>query len=351
MRILLSHVSSWPEVRRGGERYLHELGAALGRAGHDVRIVSTGPTAARDEVMGVPVTRYRRRHDDPFRAEAAFARRVRFANALRDLDVWHALGTADAAAAAHRGRRRATRAVYTDLGGPMRSYRSTRPDHKAFEYAVAKLDAYVCLSQATNALLATNYGRDGVVVNGGVDIAHFHARGERSERPTVLFASANDEPRKNLPLLLAAFDAVLTTAPNARLVLAGPGDPQPALRDASSRVRAATDVLGPDANLVDAYSSAWVTVLPSMREAFGLVLVESLACGTPIVAVEGSGGPAEIVRPGIGELATEASPTALADALVRSFALTDRDACRLEATSRYSWDDAIVPQLLAVYER
>ncbi|MEY2469223.1 MAG: hypothetical protein QOF21_1921, partial [Actinomycetota bacterium] len=33
MRILLSHVYSWPEVRRGGERYLHELGAALVEAG------------------------------------------------------------------------------------------------------------------------------------------------------------------------------------------------------------------------------------------------------------------------------------------------------------------------------
>ena len=108
-------------------------------------------------------------------------------------------------------------------------------------------------------------------------------------------------------------------------------------------------MLDPATDLVDAYSSAWVTVLPSMREAFGLVLVESLACGTPIVAVAGSGGPAEIVQPGIGVLASEATRSALAAAIAQALDLDDRDACRREATQHYGWDEAIVPLLLEVY--
>lgn len=349
MRILLSHVYAWPEVRRGGERYLHEVGAALLRAGHDVAIATTAPTASTDEILGVPVTRYARKGDDLFAQEKAFARTLSRRNLLRSLDVWHALGTADAAAAARHGRRRHTRSVYTDLGGPLRSYRESREDHAAFEYAVENLDAYVCLSDATRTLLRDDYARDGVTVHGGVDVAHFHPRCDRSATPSVLFTSALDEPRKNLALLLEAFDELLDDT-NARLVLAGPGDPAAVLDGASDRVRQAVEVLDPATDLVDAYSSAWVTVLPSMREAFGLVLVESLACGTPIVAIAGSGGPAEIVKPGIGALATEATRVALAAALRDGLALSDRDACRREATTHYSWDDAIVPQLLRVYE-
>lgn len=349
MKVLLSHLYSWPEVRRGGERYLHELGAALQRAGHDVRIVTTATVASDDEILGVRVTRLRRRGKDFYANEAAFARQLLLTNVRGDADVWHALGTADAAAAARLSKLRKTRSVYTDLGGPLRSYRSSRPDHPRFDYAVKNLDAYVCLSQATADLLTRDYGRAGVVVNGGVDLEQFQPSAPRHEVPTVLFASANDEPRKNLPLLLAAFDALLATR-SARLVLAGPGDASGALAATSERVRAATDVVGADVDLVDEYSSAWVTVLPSQREAFGLVLVESLACGTPIVAIADSGGPAEIVKPGVGALAADATASSLAHALNRALELNDTAACRTEAR-RYGWDEAIVPQLLAVYAR
>src|SRR5205085_2455704 len=111
----------------------------------------------------------------------------------------------------------------------------------------------------------------------------------------------------NLPLLVAAMDRILDKRPDVRLVLAGPGDPTPALELGSDRVREATDVrgVGEVEDVAALYASAWVTALPSMREAFGLVLVESLASGTPVVAIANSGGPVEIVRDGIGVLARD----------------------------------------------
>ncbi|HUR76466.1 MAG TPA: glycosyltransferase family 4 protein [Acidimicrobiales bacterium] len=363
LRVLLTHAYCWPEVRRGAERYIHELGAALIDAGHEVQIVATAPQPSSGTVLDVPVTRLPRRvgptRYGEFASEVAFGRETLARHALDRIDVWHAFGTGDAAAAAFLSKMRLwprVRSVYTDLGGPVRSYREMRADHRLFQYAVRNLDAYLCLSEATRAVLESDYDRRGLVVGGGVDVARFTPAPQRRAEPTLLFMSAVDDARKNLPLLLRAFDRVVATRPEVRLMLAGPGDPRSALAASSERVRAATDVrgVGEVEDVAALYGAAWVTVLPSMREAFGLVLVESLASGTPIVAMADSGGPVEIVQPGIGVLAPHQTSEALANACLEALSLAaagdvTRDACRNEAVTKYSWETAIVPRLERVY--
>ena len=363
LRVLLTHTYCWPEVRRGAERYIHELGAALVDAGHDVKIIATAPRSAKGTVLDVPVQRLRRRSGPEryreFAPEVAFGREVLVRHLFDRIDVWHAFGTGDAAAAAFLSQVRLwpkVRSVYTDLGGPVRSYREQRPDHRLFQYAVRNLDAYLCLSEATRSVLESDYDRRGLVVGGGVDVVRFAPPAQRSPVPTLLFMSAVDEARKNLPLLLNAFDLVVATRPEVRLMLAGPGDPASALEASSERVRAATDVhgVGDVEDVAALYGAAWTTVLPSMREAFGLVLVESLASGTPIVAIAESGGPVEIVQPGIGVLARGQTAEALANACLEALALAakgdvTRDACRREAVAKYSWETAIVPRLEQIY--
>ncbi|MGH2451604.1 MAG: glycosyltransferase, partial [Candidatus Limnocylindria bacterium] len=67
--------------------------------------------------------------------------------------------------------------------------------------------------------------------------------------------------------------------------------------------------------LPQALNAADLLVLPSVAEAFGLVLVEAMACGLPVVAAEAH-GPAEIVAAGTGWLVPPDDEEALADALV-----------------------------------
>jgi glycosyltransferase involved in cell wall biosynthesis len=357
-RIVLSHVYAWPEVRRGGERYVHELGAALRDAGHDVRIVTTAPSPSRGTQLGVPVRYLRRRRAWPARFgeladEVAFAGQASALLAGRRLDVWHALGTSDGAAAAALGKVRRWRSVYTDLGIPDREYRRTRTDRRLHDALVRTVDAYVCLSRAAGDRLRHDYGREPVVVGGGVDMARFAPAAQRHPRPALLFSSALDLPRKNLGLLLEAVAVLRTTRPDVELWLSGPGDPAPTLAAAPPAAREAVVDLGVGANedLIGLYGRTWVTVLPSRYEAFGLVLLESLACGTPIVALTDGDGPAELVTEGVG-FTCAGDAASLAEACDKALELATLpgtvEACR-DAAWAHDWRRVIVPRLERVY--
>ena len=358
MRIVLSHVSSWPEVRRGGERYLHELAAALVAAGHDVQVLSTSPQPGTSRLLDVPVRYLRRRsfagrHFRECADEVAFGLEAGARLACKRVDVWHALGTADAAAAAGLARVGRLRSVHTSLGIPERWYRDMRPDRHLHDYVVRHVDSYVCLSAAAGDALQQGWGRPPIVVGGGVDLRRFGPSATRHDRPTLLYSGTFGDPRKNVDLLLEAAAILRGRHPDLEVWLSGSGPVREVVERAPRAAQdAAVDLgVGAEEQQAERYGRAWVTVLPSEHEAFGLALIESLACGTPIVALADSGGPAEIVKAGVGFVATK-SPEALADACDQALQLaTDRGtahACRTEA-EHYDWRSAIVPRFEAIY--
>jgi phosphatidylinositol alpha-mannosyltransferase len=370
MRVVLTSVHSWPDVRRGGERYAHELSAALCRAGHDVQLLSTGLTPGRDRVLDVPVRRLPVRHaprrffPDPWSdlaVEAAFGGQAfehLAAPALAGrFDVWHATSTGDGAAAALCGAaaklRPGLRTVFTDHGFPARRSRDARPDRRLHRLVVRRIGAYVCVSQAAARFLETDYGRTANVVPPGVRL-DAHAPAERHPRPALLYAGTLVEPRKGVRLLLDAVALLLADHPTLEVWLFGPGDPDPLLAAAPPAAKAAVTAarLLDDTELRDAYARAWVTVLPSHAESFGMTVVESLASGTPAVVLTDGGGPAEIVSDDrIGRRAA-ATPAGLAAACAEALELAAKPdtaaACR-ERAADYDWDSAVVPALERVY--
>ncbi|MDP9181232.1 MAG: glycosyltransferase family 4 protein, partial [Actinomycetota bacterium] len=351
MRVVLSSVHCWPDVRRGGERYVHELGAGLLRAGHDVQILSTGRPPRRAEVLGVPVrrlpVRHLRRYGD-LDVEAGFGLQALAhlgpAAGLGRYDVWHATSTADGAAAALVGRTGRVRTVFTDHGYPARRSREQRPDRALHRYLVEHVDAYVCVSASAGAYLRDDFGRQPVVVPPGVRL-DAHATGRRETRPTLLYAGALTESRKNVPLLLEAAQLLREDEPDLQVWLLGSGD-------ASQLLAAVPEGLvtrcGPvdDVELRAAYAAAWVTVLASTAESFGMTVVESLASGTPVVVRADGGGPAEIVSS--EEVGRRAGPSALelAGACAEALELARRPGtaqrCR-ERASEFDWDSAVIP--------
>ena len=357
LRILLTHVYAWPEVRRGGERYLHEVSAGLAAAGHEVRIVSTARRAHRARIDDVEVMNVRRRHFWKSRFgnlsdEVAFGAQALARLATKRFDVWHALGTADAAAASLVASVRKGTSVYTDLGISAKSWRAQRRDRRLYDIVVRKVDRYICLSESAARSVENDYGRDTRVLGGGVNVDAFAPATSRNRAPALLFTSDLTEPRKNFPLLLEAFALVRERRPDAELWIAGPGDPEQALRAAPARARDGVVLVGVGAlsDLPALYGKAWATVLPSSGEAFGLVVLESLACGTPVVTLDDA-GPAELVQPGIGVKAA-ASPESLAAAcdealdLARDPQIVER--CRA-AAEPHDWRRGVIPRLEKIY--
>ncbi|MEK7866930.1 MAG: glycosyltransferase [Planctomycetota bacterium] len=177
----------------------------------------------------------------------------------------------------------------------------------AAAFAFSHADALRAVSSSTEAQVRRwAPGRPVVRFAAWTDLETFLAAGDpRPPRgaPTVLYAGVLVRG-KGVHHLLDAWPEVRRGFREARLVVAGaPKDPEYArgLREQAARLGAATSVefLGalPQADLARRMAEADVLVLPTLSEALGLVLLEAMACGTPVVA-SSVGGTSDLVRDG-----------------------------------------------------
>ena len=329
MKVALLNPVFWPEVRRGSERFAYELARGLIAAGHEPVIITSHPgrtTRTVEDGIAIhrlwrpPQERLRRRMYEPWLTHAALtARELRRV----DPDVAHALYPTDGAVAARWG----GPSVLSYMGLPHRaSLANRRLRLRLTLEAVHGCDAVVALSDTAAEHFDRWLGVEARVIAPGVDLEEFTPDpAARAEQPTILCTADASEPRKRVDLLVEAFALVRQVLPNARLVLDGD-----------------RTVPLPQAN-----REAWVAVLPSWGEAFGLVLLEALASGTPAV-----GPNAELIdSPRIGRVFDGDDPAALASALLSALDLSRNpmtaDACRRRA-EQFSWK-ATTDAYLALY--
>ena len=176
------------------------------------------------------------------------------------------------------------------------------------------------------------------MLRNGVDLAVFHpcdrAQARRAlgfVRPTLV-AVGNMVPKKRHVLLVQA----LAQLQGVDLAIVGDGPERPRIEAAAGRLGVADRLrlLGrmPQQQLPEIYTAAELLVHPSSREGWPNVLLESMACGTPVV-VTNFDGLAEIVSaPEAGRIVTEATPTGLAEAIRELLAAPPGR----EATRRYA---------------
>jgi glycosyltransferase involved in cell wall biosynthesis len=343
VRVALLHPCFWPEVRRGSERVIRELADGLLARGHDPVLITSHPgPSSRTVEDGLSIVRARRPDDERWRARGWDRHLAHAPGSLVELvraraDVAHALYPSDAVAAS------ALRPplVFSYMGLPDGAYLDERRGRRwTMQRACARADVVVALSEASARAFRDVLGVDARVISPGVDLAAFTpAEAQRATVPTIVCAAAITEPRKRVELLVEAFALVRRERPDARLVLNRPHGEPPAFASADGVQLADLD---DRAALAAAYRSAWVSALPSVNEAFGLVLAEALACGTPAVAADRGGMP-EVLggRDDVGRTFAGDAPGPLADALLGAIALHDDPQtaarCR-EQAQRFSTD-------------
>ncbi len=173
----------------------------------------------------------------------------------------------------------------------------------------------------------------------------------------LLFVSVF-EPRKNIPLLVDAFEIFRHRYPHGapfQLALVGGAGWRGAEIAETVRRRGldpAVRLLGyvPEEDLPWLYRGAEIAVIPSQYEGFGLSALEAMACGTPVLAADASSLP-EVVGDA-GELFTPGDPAQLARRIAEITAAPERRAAMREQglarAAGFSWDQT-ARRVLDVY--
>jgi phosphatidylinositol alpha-mannosyltransferase len=220
-----------------------------------------------------------------------------------------------------------------------------------------RLAVRVAVSEAAASFVEDRFRDDGVrIVPNGADVELF-AEADPAPLPhgrRILFVNRLDR-RKGFPVMVEAFRLLAEERDDVILVVAGDGQDRGAVRDLPISVRARAVMLGtvPHRELPSYHAACEVFCAPATgRESFGIVLVEAMAAGLPVVASD-IAGYREVLRDGVeGTLVPPGHPHALAAAVGRM--LDDRDAARRfgragrERAGRYSWD-AVARDLEALY--
>ena len=216
----------------------------------------------------------------------------------------------------------------------------------------------IAVSEAAASFVSRRFRQDDIrIIPNGADVEAFaHAEPARLPKGRrILFVNRLDR-RKGFSDMVQAFALILGRHPEARLVVAGEGRQRRALRQVPADVRERVVMLGnvPHDRLPPYHAACEVFCAPARgRESFGIVLVEAMAAGLPVVASD-IPGYREVVRDDAeGILVPPSDPRRLADAVVRL--LDEPDLARTMGAAgrarahRYSWD-RVAREVEAVYE-
>lgn len=223
--------------------------------------------------------------------------------------------------------------------------------------AMEKLSARITVSEHAQKVVWQYQGGDSVIIPNGLFVDRFsRARTVGDARaPVLLFLGRFEEPRKGLPVLLDAFAEVLRALPGARLVVAGAGDVDAVRSRLDPSVAPHVELLGTvDDDVRSALlASADLYVAPNTgRESFGIVLIEAMAAGVPVVASDIAAFSSVLEDGRWGAQFANRDPRALARTILHTLDDPDRDVRAGLARShvrRYDWS-VVAPQIVRVYD-
>ena len=222
-----------------------------------------------------------------------------------------------------------------------------------------KISGRIAVSAAARRLQVEHLGGDAVEIPNGVAVAHYATAEPLPGYPrpgTVGFLGRYDEPRKGMPVLLDGLARLAPDRPELRLLIAGRGDADDLLSELPPVLAGRVELMGQvsEADKARMLRSIDVYCAPNLGgESFGIILLEAMAAGAPIVASDLDPFRRVLDDGRAGTLFRTGDPAALAKALA---GLLDDPARRqrlveigAEVVAGYDWP-VVAKQIVAVYE-
>ena len=305
----------------GVQVHVRELGERLRRRGHEV--IALAPARRRPKEpwvvrVGTPLDVPYNASNAPISPWPTTRRAVRRALEAFQPEVVHAhepltpsasmfatlSSRAPVVATFHSG---ATRSRLFDLAAP------------ALRRVAARITTRVAVSEAAAAFVRARVGGGFAIVPNGVDVARFASASpaDLGDGRKVLFVGRLDE-RKGFPTMIRAFGSLASDRPDLRLVVIGDGEDRREANDLPPEIRDRIRLLGavPNTEIHPILAACHVYAGPSIGgESFGVVLVEAMAAGLPVVASDIPGYREVLRHDRDGLLVPARDPAALASAL------------------------------------
>ncbi len=221
-----------------------------------------------------------------------------------------------------------------------------------------KVRARIAVSEEARRTVVEHLGGDAVLVPNGVDVERFASASPRPEWSgpgTMAFLGRVDEQRKGLDLLLQAFPTIVAARPDAQLFVAGPGETD-AVDELPAELASRIHLLGriSEADKTALLSSVDLYVAPHIGgESFGIVLLEAMSAGSPVLAsdllafrdVLDNGRCGVQFRAGSADALASAASALLGDAERRASLVS----VGAERAREYDWS-RVARQVIAVYD-
>jgi glycosyltransferase involved in cell wall biosynthesis len=351
MKLLLATPYFYPHTG-GLEQYAEHIATGLAARGWEVHVVTSGPATSTSRHRGLTIHRLAtagRIANTPFGRHWSRQIQQLIQELQPDIINAHApvptmaLATERAIArtAAHTTRR--TPFVITYHAGSMKKHRLL-PDALIWGYEqhllprlLGRSQHIICASDFVREQFLAPWQHKSTTITPGVDTELFQPGPTAADPKQIIFVGDFRDPRKGLSHLLGAMHLL----PHLTLRVVGPGQPQPQAGVSYAGVAGR-------AQLARELQSSSLLVLPSVSQAesFGMVLLEAMACGLPVIGSRIGGIPYVISEARDGLLVPPANAPALAAAIqtVQTNPTTAHAlgrAGRHKATSGYTWSSRI----------
>ncbi|HAF61732.1 MAG TPA: glycosyl transferase family 1 [Anaerolineaceae bacterium] len=221
--------------------------------------------------------------------------------------------------------------------------------------------AIIALTKNMQVKLHDIYNGKTYVIPNGINLKLYHnfstcSKGSRNSKNIVFVGRLH--PIKGVQYLLRAMQKILDEAPNAFLTIVGDGDDRKQLERLAEDLNISSHVefIGqvPSEAVPEYICRADIFVLPSLSESFGIVNLEAMACGLPIVASRVDGIP-DVIKDGVnGYLVDAKNPDSIAEKVLLLLK-NDRVRTKISTNNReevrkYSWE-CVTVALYDIYQK